>query len=1449
MSLVGLQGQGSFLARDLSVLQPELSGGLLSVLMSTQSRSLCFSSFNQITNDFSVADSHGQIFHFRISDNSYQLVRLGGDAAVTSMSFLHSKLTYLAVAYDDGSIVVVDLKKRKGVASMETMHQNPIRMLRCHPTKSILVGLGVSPTGQCTLDMYDLKSMIVVGSMALHEMVIDIKFASVKNMEGKVVVYIAVLFEESGVVFYNPKDCSTVITCPFPMTERMPKWTAFTILDTTHTDDNTGPYGGGLDSPAFRFVTAGANSQLYLWESPTHSELIEYAHEKEVGMCSMGGIIDMPLNVKQAVFMQTLGDASVNNETYRLLLTTESGAASVIDISGLAHRDFGVQGMWTVVSDLSNAQVVGSAATKVSGDGKGAAGKDAHTGLTRAESFQKAIKEGSLGPVIIDMPTTTGENGAPNAANAAAASSVMRVDGIVAASSSSYSYVVVGKDGAARLFDSDYGVGYGHYAGLVLTARQVYGDAPRVPVIRYTEKSKGVTVLDSAKPTIEVRQQKGLRHGGARSAVEKEVKSRNSAVASRDKLQAADEAKDAGHARSDKTLGARAAALQKAEASAKKAAASKAAEKMMEDEKKAAIAAKRKHEEETRRKETKLTAAQELDMQRRKDKEKKDTNALGDDLKAMTSHIREGHSISEMVHTVPAEKRITESKLKSVLKVSGEFPERHRTLIWRILLRLPENTDAYSDLVRRGVHPAYKRLSERYPLRSRRIFSRLQAVCSQLAHWAPVLADASYLPQVVFPFVVVFGNDELAALEATMTLLMWWGHSWHATHPQPPVHIMDCVDSLVYKEEPRVHAHLVQKLNMSPGVLGWVMISTMFTEVFSRQDWLRLMDFMVLHIKKVGSPLLVPVAIMNVHRNHILQCHTEEDVMSLLRNQATIDFPAVIKALAALIKSTSPKHLAAMSTGKNTKKDATFADDASIGTYATGLATNYSAKSGASGISGRSVSQGHAGYKYSEVEEALECLALSGGSPLFPLHKGRYPSYDVLPVSVVDWQLRDRHRAIMLNEADGQASSEDVLAILNSRLEQVHAEHKDLLANEDRVAQNEMARRGKHAEVEKSQLMELERIEKEISVARIEGQKKKEAAVEESMKVIDAAARETRDLLAVSEEQMKEKVKLQMLVASQREIAEKAEAETAVKIETMLARRVKEEFTRKMGAQREFEVAELEEREKVLLAENALQEEQVRVRAANKNRRIIKEKESEEFKESNGVIISSLQEMLLDRETKLQELEQERSVRMASEITLEGMSAAEMAAQYLTKQEVAARAKRDAEIAQMRSEQVTGAYSSVLTDIRTDAEHRREEERRQMIDGVLVTGEEGEGGATQKTVFSSSYESELGRDMAADIRKTAAVRFEAQERQLEAYAELDREREGGVEGRASASVTGSTYSSSSSSSGSGSSSSSSSSSSSGSVASGGSGGVADDASIDDILKPLGAEVKVKVTRK
>lgn len=60
-------------------------------------------------------------------------------------------------------------------------------------------------------------------------------------------------------------------------------------------------------------------------------------------------------------------------------------------------------------------------------------------------------------------------------------------------------------------------------------------------------------------------------------------------------------------------------------------------------------------------------------------------------------------------------------------------------------LALTHSLTSSSIPVDRGVHPAFANLFDRYPLRSRRLFARLRALCSRLAHWAPILAEVQHL--------------------------------------------------------------------------------------------------------------------------------------------------------------------------------------------------------------------------------------------------------------------------------------------------------------------------------------------------------------------------------------------------------------------------------------------------------------------------------------------------------------------------------------------------------------------------------------------------------------------------------------------------------------------------------------------------------------------------------
>lgn len=292
MSLVALRGLGSFLPASVKAAKPELHGGLLSTICSSQNRHLTLCCINELTNDFAVSDSHGQVFHFDVDSNKYQLVRMASSTPITCMTFLHSKLNYMVVAYEAGNLVVVDHVQRKGVVTMQASNNVPLRMVRCHPMHSILLGYSVSDIK--TVDIYDLRKMQVTRTMPVKENVIDMQFLCGGE-------YIGILFETSGFVVYRAHDCSLALQCPFPSSERMPKWTAFTVLqDTLINDDNV---------PFIRVLTAGDNGIVHLWESPQEEDedSMIALKEGEYAYCALLALAELPVGINDVVFMSTLG--------------------------------------------------------------------------------------------------------------------------------------------------------------------------------------------------------------------------------------------------------------------------------------------------------------------------------------------------------------------------------------------------------------------------------------------------------------------------------------------------------------------------------------------------------------------------------------------------------------------------------------------------------------------------------------------------------------------------------------------------------------------------------------------------------------------------------------------------------------------------------------------------------------------------------------------------------------------------------------------------------------------------------------------------------------------------------------------------------------------------------------------------------------------------------------
>lgn len=109
-------------------------------------------------------------------------------------------------------------------------------------------------------------------------------------------------------------------------------------------------------------------------------------------------------------------------------------------------------------------------------------------------------------------------------------------------------------------------------------------------------------------------------------------------------------------------------------------------------------------------------------------------------------------------------------------------------------------TEAFSNLFNKGVHQAFEKLDDRFPLRSDTLQKRLKSVCSAIAHWSPVFGEVEYLPTIVFPFVLLFKGDDLAAFEASISLLVHWQRGFLAFLPTPPVTILGFIEKILRQQ-------------------------------------------------------------------------------------------------------------------------------------------------------------------------------------------------------------------------------------------------------------------------------------------------------------------------------------------------------------------------------------------------------------------------------------------------------------------------------------------------------------------------------------------------------------------------------------------------------------------------------------------------------------------------
>ncbi|KAF6101342.1 TBC1 domain family member 31 [Phyllostomus discolor] len=246
---------------------------------------------------------------------------------------------------------------------------------------------------------------------------------------------------------------------------------------------------------------------------------------------------------------------------------------------------------------------------------------------------------------------------------------------------------------------------------------------------------------------------------------------------------------------------------------------------------------------------------------------------------------------------------LNKKRLQILLKGYGEYPTKYRMFIWRSLLQLPENHTAFSSLIDKGVHMAFLNLQQKYPIRSRKLLRVLQRTLSALAHWSAIFSETPYLPLLAFPFVKLFQNNQLVCFEVVATLIINWCQHWFEYFPNPPINVLAMIENVLAFHDPELLRHFID-CDVTSQLYAWPLLETVFSEVLTREEWLKLFDNV---FSNHPSFLLMAVVAYNIcSRGPLLHCDLRDDFEYFFHHRNNLDISVVIREVYRLMDTTPP---------------------------------------------------------------------------------------------------------------------------------------------------------------------------------------------------------------------------------------------------------------------------------------------------------------------------------------------------------------------------------------------------------------------------------------------------------------------------------------------------------------------------------------------------------------
>ncbi|CAL7945564.1 unnamed protein product [Xylocopa violacea] len=212
-------------------------------------------------------------------------------------------------------------------------------------------------------------------------------------------------------------------------------------------------------------------------------------------------------------------------------------------------------------------------------------------------------------------------------------------------------------------------------------------------------------------------------------------------------------------------------------------------------------------------------------------------------------------------------------KLILILKEFGEYPEKYRILIWSTILQLPANRNAYNALANKAASTHLSLdILKNYSLANRSKRMLLMTTVHCLIQWCPLLVQCSFLPNLIFPFLMIFQKDQLFGFEMVLTILLNYCQKWFEYHPLPPLNVLGIVENILLRADSTL-LNVFCERGITSSEYAWPLLTTAMREnikkYFTRQGHIKAKELL-----KIAQQLdnYVPLTIHPSHyiRNEII---------------------------------------------------------------------------------------------------------------------------------------------------------------------------------------------------------------------------------------------------------------------------------------------------------------------------------------------------------------------------------------------------------------------------------------------------------------------------------------------------------------------------------------------------------------------------------------------------